>query len=407
MRIAWGPHSEDFDLPEDRLAKTDRAVPRAVPPVVTDLAAAVTAALETPFEFPSLRRALTPEDHVVIVLDPALHAPARFLTPLLRYLREARIDPAAVTILCLSADQDQLWVDDLPDEFQEVRIETHNPGDRKALAYLATTQAGRRIYLNRTAVDADQVVVLTRRGYDSLLGHAGGPGVLYPGLSDNETWQEIRSHLSMRSPQSTHWKVKQEADEVCWLLGAPFFVQVIEGPGDTVSRIVGGTLESCREAERLMDADWKVALDEPVDLAIATITGEPAHQTLVEMARALAHASRLVKPSGRVVLLCDIEPELGPSAQIIRDEEEIHIARHRLHDEKPPDLEAGYLWITAAEKAKLYVLSQMSPDTIEEMFATPLDKASQIERLAKGAESFIVLPDAHKTFTLLNKHAER
>ena len=51
-------------------------------------------------------------------------------------------------------------IDELPDEFQDVRTEIHDPGKREALAYLATTRRGRRIYLNRTVVDADQSIVV-------------------------------------------------------------------------------------------------------------------------------------------------------------------------------------------------------------------------------------------------------
>ena len=42
------------------------------------------------------------------------------------------------------------------------RFQVHDPADRKKLSYLATTRQGRRIYLNRSAVDADQLIVLSR-----------------------------------------------------------------------------------------------------------------------------------------------------------------------------------------------------------------------------------------------------
>ena len=403
MRIAWGLHIEDIDMPPGR--RVEPARPEL--PIVGDVEAAVVAALEQPFRFPPLQRALTPEDRVAIVIDPALPKPAQVIVPVLGALKEARIEPAAVTLVCLEVDQEKSWVDDLPDEFQEVHIETHNAVDRKTHSYLATTKGGHRIYLNRTTVDADQTIVLTRRSYDAFIGHAGGPSVLYPGLGDEETHKQVFDQFSMRSPRSSHWKLKTEADEVCWLLGAPFFVQALDGPGETWSRVIGGTLESCRNAEKVMDADWRVELDQPVDIVIATLTGEPAHHTFADMARALAHASRLVKPGGRLVLLCDAEPEFGPGGQILRDEEEIHVAQKRLDDERPADFEAASLWLVAAQKAKLYVLSQASPDTIEEMFATPLDKATQIQRLVGPEASYVVVPDAHKTYTHIRKPVEK
>ena len=87
-----------------------------------------------------------------------------------------------VTLLCEPSASQQPWLTDLPDAFEEVRLEVHDPKDRKKLAYLATTRKGRRLYLNRTAVDADQLVVLGRRTYDPLLGYSGAAGALYPAL---------------------------------------------------------------------------------------------------------------------------------------------------------------------------------------------------------------------------------
>src|SRR5947209_20419660 len=119
-----------------------------------------------------------------------------------------------------------------PESFQQAHIEVHDPTDRRRLAYLATTRHGRRLYINRTAVDADQLVVLARRGYDPLLGYWGGEGILYPALADEATRQEMCGRLSLAVPGETPWPVRQEAVEAAWLLGAPFLVHVVEGAGD-------------------------------------------------------------------------------------------------------------------------------------------------------------------------------
>src|SRR4051812_12037562 len=181
MQIPWGQNVLELELLADRQPAVTGPEHG---PAITDVVEAAADALEHPFAFPALRRALTPEDRLVVVIDPALASPAPLLTALLRHVTQARVDPPAVTLLCPQADQDQRWLDDLPEEFQEVRTEVHTPADRQHLAYLATTKGGRRVYINRTAVDADQVVVLTRRSFDSRPGHAGGPGVIFPGLSD-------------------------------------------------------------------------------------------------------------------------------------------------------------------------------------------------------------------------------
>src|SRR5262249_7653281 len=159
-----------------------------------------------------------------------------------------------ITLVCPPPSTGQPWVEELPDTFQEVRVEVHDPHDRRRLSYLATMREGRRLYLNRTVVDADQVVVLARRRYDPLLGYAGAEGALYPALSDEETLRELSARLSLDAPGEAPWPIRREAAEAAWLLGAPFFVQIIEGAGDAITHVVAGLADTSQEGQRLLDA---------------------------------------------------------------------------------------------------------------------------------------------------------
>src|SRR5262249_39545900 len=126
----------------------------------------------------------------------------------------------------------------------EIAVEIHDSSHRKKLSYLATTRKGRRLYLNRTAVDADQLIVLSGRGYDPLLGYSGTVGELFPAMSDEETKQQLFNALSNDVPSTEPWPIRREADEVAWLLGAPFMVQVIEGSGKEIVHVLGGLADS-------------------------------------------------------------------------------------------------------------------------------------------------------------------
>src|SRR5262249_40993540 len=159
----------------------------------------------------------------------------------------------------------------------------------------ATTKQGRRVYLNRSAVDADQLVVLTGRGYDPLLGYSGAAGALYPALSDEATRQGMCSRPSLNVPGPVMLPIRPEAAEVAWLLGAPFLVQVIEGAGEEITHIVGGSMDAAAEGQRLLDARWRVQLDEPVRTVVAGMGGDPARHDFGELAQALACAARVVE----------------------------------------------------------------------------------------------------------------
>jgi nickel-dependent lactate racemase len=344
---------------------------------------------------------LTPDDHVTIVVDEGLPHLADLLTPVLEHVTGAGISPDAITLLCAPPVTSQDWIEDLPEEFQDVRIEVHDPNERRKLAYLATTGRGRRVYFNRTAVDADQLVVVSRRGYDPALGYSGSEGTLYPALSDEATRQELAGQLSMAAPEEQAWPVRKEAAEVAWLLGAPFMVQVIEGPGEEVAHVLAGLADTGEEGQRLLNARWRVEVDRPADIVLAGVSTDPARQTFADLARALAVASRVVKPGGRIILLSGASPVLGPGADLLRQAEDAAGALALLRDKKPADLAAAFQWAHAAQQAAIYLLSAWPADTVEEMFAVPLDDASQVQRLLDTGGDCIVLADANKTLALV------
>jgi nickel-dependent lactate racemase len=396
--IAWAEHSLELEIREHHLVPAQRA---PIAPNLADPVQSLRDALEHPLDYPALRLALTPDDHVAVVVDEGVPHLARLLVPLLEHLRQARVQPGAITLICPPPSSAQPWLDELPDDFQDVHIEVHQPADRKKLAYLATTKKNRRVYLNRTAVDADQLVLLTRRGFDPLLGYSGAETALYPGLCDQATADEFRTQFDCQPPDAEPRPVQAEAREVAWLLGAPFFVQVIEGAGAAVAHVLAGPLESSPAGQRLLEARWRVEFERPADVVVASVVGNPALHTIDELARAFFTAARIAKPGGSIVLLSDITPELGPGFDFFRRHDDPALVQQLLLREKPPDLAAGYLWASAADQARLYLLSGLIDDVAEDLFAIPLQSPEQAQKLLAGETTCALLPDAHKTLAVL------
>jgi nickel-dependent lactate racemase len=394
--VAWGQQTLELEIREGNLVPAVRA---AIAPDLADPAQAMRDALERPVDYPALRLALTPDDHVAVVVDETVTHLARLLVPLLEHIHSAHVQPEAITLVCSPPSSGQPWLDELPDEFQDVQVEVHQPADRKKLAYLATTKSERRVYLNRTTVDADQVVLLTRRGYDPHVGYCGAETALYPGLTDTATADELRIQLDSAPPGPTPSPIQAEACEIAWLSGAPFFVQVIDGTGDAIAHVLGGPLESSNIGQQLLDARWRVAFAQQADVVIAGVSGTAGG--IDALARAFFAAARVVKPGGSIVVLSDITPTLGPGFELFRRHDDPDLACRVLLQERPSDLTAGFQWATAASQARLYLLSGLPGDVAEELFTIPLQHAEQAQKLLTDHATCILLPDAHKTLAVL------
>ncbi len=398
--LAYGREHVEVEVPERNLVPVRR---QALAPALQDPVEAVRQALEHPVDFPALRHALTPDDHVVIVVDDQLPGLGKLLMPVLEHLKQAHIAPAAITILCPPSSMAQPWLDDLTDEFEETRVEVHNPDDRRHLSYLASTRKGRRVYLNRSVVDADQVVVLTGRGYDPVLGYSGGETALFPVLSNAATRQELSRAMTMNPPGAGPWPIRREAAEVVWLLGAPILVQVIEGSDAEILHVLAGPVESSGEGQQLLDARWRVEVDGPADVVLAAIAGDPDRQCLADLGRAFACAARVVKPNGRIVLVTSAHPELGPDVEILRHADHAGALLQRLKKQEIPESETLFFWANAAQQAELYLLSGLPEDAAEDMFIVPLENSGQVQRLIPDQGRCLVIPDAHRTMAVVGK----
>src|SRR5262245_1878143 len=111
--LSWGKQQMQVEVAEKNLVPLRRDAPA---PALADPAAAVRDALEGPIDFPPLRRALTPDDHVAVVVDEHLPQLGRLLVPILEHVRSAGVAPEAITLLCLPPSSGQPWLEELPDE---------------------------------------------------------------------------------------------------------------------------------------------------------------------------------------------------------------------------------------------------------------------------------------------------
>lgn len=399
--LTFAREQVDLDLP-DGTAWIRR---RLFPPVV-DARAAAQVALREPLDFPPLVRCLTPDDHITIVVREEVNGLPAILTAVLEELALAHIPLEAVTVLCpprLFGAEPQ-WREQLPVELQSVAVVVHDPGEQHHLAYLASTTAGRRVYLNRLLTDADQLILIGRARFDPIMEYAGGLGDLFPTFSDEPTRTEFLLKPTEALQGKKAWPVREEVEEVGWLLGMPFLVQVLEGTGDEVSAVQAGGATSVAQAMReKLQAQDRLSVLRTADLVIATLTGNPQHHTFPEVCLALGNASRLVAPGGRIALLSHGQGDLGPGSAYFRQAENPIQGLSLARKHKTPDMVSLWELTLAASRATLYLLSDWPRETLEELFIVPMDHASQLQKLANDATHIAVLPDANRCLAVVEK----
>src|SRR5262245_12774451 len=118
VSIDYGRDRVTVDVPAERLLSLDRSAP---PAPIVDPPGAVRDALEAPLRYPPLRRALTPDDHVTVVIDERLPGLAGLVTAVVDHIASADVAPEAVTLICPPSSR-QEWVSDLPERLESVQV---------------------------------------------------------------------------------------------------------------------------------------------------------------------------------------------------------------------------------------------------------------------------------------------
>ncbi|MFM7925156.1 MAG: lactate racemase domain-containing protein, partial [Planctomycetaceae bacterium] len=212
------------------------------------------AALREPLGYPELSRCIFPGDTVAVVPDPETPGLAELLTEVLQQLQQAADGTANITLVLCPDPAGRQWawlLEQLPAALlQRVQVQHHDPADRNQSGYVASSEGGERLYLNRQVSEADTIVTVGVVCFDADLGMRGTSSALFPGLSDSETQQRtgfVPGRLADVSAQLRRGLI----DELGWLTGTQFAVQAVPGP-EGVLQVLAGSPEQVLERGRLL-----------------------------------------------------------------------------------------------------------------------------------------------------------
>ena len=383
--------------------EADRMAGRNCPPEPSaDFRAEVRQQLSTPLEFPPLQLTVVPDDRIMIALDRHTPGAAEIIAAVWSDFERRGVKPQDVTIV-----QPASWKADkltdprltLPDAVQKaMHWRIHDATDKKREGYLANSATGERIYLDREVIDAEFVLPIGAVGFDPLLGFRSAGSAIFPGLSNVDSMAKARGqdHSELR-PEDDR-PLRQLQDEVAWLLGVQFGIQVLPGLGNQPAGVIAGALEATTSAARdWLKLNWFVEQPQRCEILVAAVSGDAASTTWEQLGVALQTARNLVQRGGKIVLLTDLAVEPSEGFRYLQQCGSPREALKPLRLESPPDLIPASRLASAADWAKVYLVSGLNPDLVESLCMTPLTVGEAKKLLARGG-SCVLLESAQHTF---------
>lgn len=390
--IRYGTDSTlDLDLDDEAQVRVCDA-PRGTP--LADVAAATREALGAPLGFPPLSQSAVPGDKAVLALEPGVPRTATLVAQSIAALLAAGLSPVDITVLSLAGSES---ADDplaeLPADIRTAIVHRqHVPCERDALSYLAATTDANPIYINRAIHDADLVVSIGTLRLPDSLGYHGIHSGLFPTFSDASTLARFRSPRAVELEEQEI--LRKQADEVGWLLGTRFTIQVVPGADGEVLRVLAGDLEAVlATGSRVCDEAWRFEVPYRVGLVVAAIGGDAAQQTWDNVGRALAAAARVLDEDGDVVICSRLEEQPGPGLDRIMGADDLFLALREIEQDKPHDSLPAAELARALERGKVYLISDLPDDRIEALGMIPIG-ADDVSGVVGRYDSSVVLANA-------------
>ncbi len=384
-----------------------------------ELSQEILAALEEPLEYAPLRESLLDEDHLVIPVSPGIPQIELILKTVLEYIFTAPTVhiPAKITIL-RTHDDETAGIPKIenilpslpsnagvsPEEMKKrIEIQTHHPENRDEMAFLGVDETNETLVIHRKMFDAEVVLPIGFFEPKGTPGHVGVHTPIYPMFSDEIThkrYKEFGPQMHESNHELMH-QLEHEITEATRQLGVSCMLQIVPGiPEEGTSGIARVLAGDYREVEsdgwsRYCEI-WTNENEKRADVVVATLNGSDASSWTCA-ARALEHAASIAKQEEGAIVLCSaLSGELPRFLQIFAQVQNYDTAMKFIRREELPNVTLAEKMLRVLTQYRVFFLSQMDAEVLEEINVFPLESASDLERLIANNGTCVILPDAHR-----------
>ena len=338
---------------------------------------------------------------VVITSDLTRPMPSyKVLPQLLMELNRAGIEDNDITIIFglgihreQTVEEKRKLVGD--DVFIRITCIDSDPDDAVSLG---VTSSRTPVDIYRQVVEADKRICLGNIEYHYFAGYSGGYKAIMPGVSTFSAIQKNHSHMVEEGAWAGNLvnnPVRDDIEEVADFIKIDFlFNVVLNEHKKIIGAFAGDPVAAHREGCRLLDRLYSCPIDTKADIVVVSAGGYPKDINLYQAQKALDNAKHAVKNGGIIILIAACTEGLGGES----------FEKWMIEFEKPSNMveEIRKNFILGGHKAAaiglilenadIYLVSDMVPSFVENIFMKPFSDLQQALDAAlrrKGKDALI------------------
>lgn len=356
-------------------------------PALTDLPAALYAALDAPIDSLPLRDYVRPGDRVALIVSDMSRfwmRQDRVIPPLLAYLyTHCGIGPKQITIVVANGthaggDEKELRTLVTDAVYDTVRVVNHDclADD---LVEIGTTAHGTRVRINPIVARADKVICLGVCVHHVMAGYGGGRKSILPGVSGMDTICHnhafsldpacLRSNPRIGNGKLRDNPLHEDMCEAAALLPNLFMINLVLNAEMQLTQIYAGHyLTSWQAACEAVDRIYRVPVPRKAEAVIASCGGYPKDMSLYQGTKTIDNVESGLKRGGTLILIIEARDGGGPAEYFdwiknLKDGTLEDRLRRRF-------TVPGYIFFLNCEQAQryhIYLLTSIAPEIVAPM----------------------------------------
>jgi nickel-dependent lactate racemase len=294
-------------------------------PILADPDGAVLKALADPVACgPLAEEAAGRRTACILICDITRPVPnSVILTPLIRELIQAGIEPNALTVLVATGlhrpnEGEELreligsdWV------LETVKVVNHFARNDEDHVYLGNTSRGTPIKLDRRFVEADVKIATGLIEPHFMAGYSGGRKVVAPGIAHQDTITTFHNAGFLEHPSSDNCILEgnplhEDLTEVVRLLGRLLAVNVVLDDQRNLSYVNFGEIGASHlEAVAYMRRYAEIPVLTKYRTVITSGGGYPLDKTYYQTVKGMVGALALIEPGGDIIIFSECSEGMG------------------------------------------------------------------------------------------------